>query len=137
MLKRERERDFDREKVGALDREASREGGTIGSSPCRLDSRRERDSRRGSRDSAFSERVFRASLQRLQSNVVLYLLPLYRTENLTNGLLSTCVPDARGKSLYPIRGATYLSAPREIFAHLLRKRDQFISSVHPGAVREK
>lgn len=98
----ERERDFDREKVGALDREASRKGGTIGSSPCRLDSRRERE-----REILAGSRlgVFRASLPasppRLESNTVLYLLPLYRTENLINGLLS-CIPHARGKLQHPI-----------------------------------
>lgn len=76
-----REYDFDRGKVGALDREASQEGCTIGSSPCR--------SARGKRDSLSRLGVFRRAgfpapllPARLQSNVVLYLSPLYREQRI-------------------------------------------------------
>lgn len=97
--------------------------------------REERERFSPARDSAFSERVF--PLLHHGYNRTLSFATLQNGENLTNGLLSTCVPGVRGRSLHPIRGATFLSALGKIFAHLLRKRDQFAPSVHNGAVQEK
>lgn len=75
-----REYDFDRGKVGALDREASREGGTIGSSPCRS-AWGKRDSFSPVRDSAFSvERV---------------LLLLYHVYNLTPYFIFRHFPESK------------------------------------------
>lgn len=127
MREKERKHNFDRGKVEALNREASREDGTIGSSPCH--SVQEKRDSLSARDSAFSvERIFpplHHGYNRM-SYVVLYLLLLCRAKNLTNGLLPACVPEARSKSLHFIRDAISLE---EIFAHLSHRRNQFTLSM--------
>lgn len=102
------------ESGSALDREASREDDTIGSSPCRS-VREERDSL-STRDSAFSVEQIFPPLHHGYNRTSYFIF--CRAENLTNGLLPACVfPRRAGKSrcilyvtLYLWRWKKYLHA---------------------------
>lgn len=125
-----REYDFDRGKVEALDREASREGGTIGSSPCRSDWGK-RDSFSPVRDSAFSVERVLLLLYHVYNLTPYFIFRHFpeSKENLTNGFLSTY--DARGKSQRNFNTRhTSLSILGEILAHICRINVESVCSIY-------
>lgn len=113
-----KEYDFDRGKVGALDREASREGGTIGSSPCRSARRRERFALATRRfpSSEFSRFSITSTIERR----TLSFATLQRVENLTNDILPAYYDsrDMSRRNFDTRHTSLSLSVLEEIFAHL-------------------
>lgn len=131
--------DFDRRKVGALDREASRGWHNRKLSMSSSSREKERLALAGARDSAFSVPWVLPPLLSTRYNRTAYFIssPLCRTENLTNGPSPPAAPytrvlASRWRSIHealrplpPLSPPLSLSIRLEIFAHLSHKRNRF------------
>jgi len=128
-------RDFDQEKVGVLDREASRKGSTIGSSPYRLDSRREREilsliDSRFPFESEFSPLLHRATIERSTLSFATLQSGEFDKRSFT------CLHSRYTRQVATSDTRYYIFRLWEKYLHICRINDQFVPSVHNGVIRK-